>query len=231
MSGRLRLAVGALGGPASPSEPTVDTPKVGECRYLQPADVTPVSNETPVVDCQEPHTALTFYVGEYPPGSNGFDYPAQKCKDNLAEGLGVDAQTASTSAFTVVFFAPTTKQQAAGANWFRCDMVIGDSTRLTELPAGPGPYLGDGPVPDEFAQCLDAKGYVVTCAQQHTYRKVGEFEVNGVETFPGRKGFLELAAKPCRRMTQTENWWATWPAKSSWESGSRTMGCWTPDIG
>ena len=53
-------------GVATEKEISLERPELGACRLLTPADINETSNDSPVVDCSEKHTAETFAVGTFP---------------------------------------------------------------------------------------------------------------------------------------------------------------------
>jgi hypothetical protein len=91
------LALGACtSGGAEPDKVSLTPPERGACRQLTPADIQATSNDSPVVDCTEKHTAETFAVGEFPADVAGEDiddpalgaYVFDTCEKKFQKFLG-----------------------------------------------------------------------------------------------------------------------------------------------
>ena len=111
---------------------------------LTPEDIQATSNDSPVVDCADTHTAETFAVGEFPSDVAGedLDDPAlgahvfEECEKEFGTFLGGNESLVMRATVTWAWFRPSEEAWEKGARWWRCDVVGGgeESTELVELP-------------------------------------------------------------------------------------------------
>lgn len=218
----------ATTGAAQEPDPLAGVPSLGLCYAMTRSAAAAVTNEGPDVDCSEPHTSMTYYVGQFEAGSDVSD-PAvatRGCRENLAEGVGLSADEARSSVLTYIWFEPSTEQWSAGARWFRCDVIARqDNGLFKDLPQAT-PFFPDG-VPDDYFRCMrerGGEGIAVTCDKAHGYRWAGSFEGQG-KKLPRRANLLEQADQRCFAITGTRTWWVTWPGPDQWAGGDREMDC------
>jgi serine/threonine protein kinase len=196
-------------------------PEAGQCRQLDPEAVDALSDDTPVVDCDEDHNVVTFYVGEYGEGSvPDNDVAAEGCTKHFDKAVGGTNAEVAMSSFRWLFFQPDNDAWTEGERWYRCDLAILDAESAPKpLPPGDGPYLTD-PLTDEHTACVTASGDRTTCADTHAFRAVGTFKATGSD-LPNEAQFTAQVAKKCPK----PNGWATWPGEIGWEAGQRTVVC------
>ena len=132
---RPRPGRGCSGSDATPPPvkigPGPGLPKVGACRVLTLDDITPASNETPIVPCSEPHTSVTMAVGTFTAaqitnkrladGTIG-NLALQRCTDEWKKTVGGTVSSQHTSLLGLAYFLPNQIQLSNGARWYRCDV-------------------------------------------------------------------------------------------------------------
>jgi len=222
-----------VGSPATDThspepDPLAGAPALEVCYAMSRSAADAVTNDGPEVACSQPHTSMTYHLGAFPPGADVSDpeVASRGCRQNLAEGVGLSAKKARSSILTYIWFEPSAEQWAAGARWYRCDVIAqsGDGP-FKPLPQST-PFFPGG-VPDEFFRCIrggSEEGTQVTCDRAHGYRWAGSFEGTG-DRRPRRAGLLAQAEKHCYDLTGTRSWWVTWPSADQWASGDREMDC------
>lgn len=218
----------ATGTASSEPDPLAGVPSLGTCYEMTRSAAAAVTNDGPEVDCAEPHTSMTYHVGQFPSGSDVSDpdVASRDCRESLADGVGLSSSEARSSILTFIWFEPSTEQWAAGARWYRCDVIAEQgSGRFKPLPQST-PFFPDG-VPDDFFRCMRQRGeegIPVTCDKAHGYRWAGTFEGRGAVR-PRQAKLLDQANEHCYDITGTTSWWVTWPSADAWANGNRTMDC------
>lgn len=204
----------------TPTTDALGTPHVGECRNLSYAAGAALSDATPTVDCEQTHTALTYYVGRYQGDREDNDYAGYTCESQLPHALGVPATTAKLSAYSLVFYQPTKQQWSAGARWFRCDLVLPTPNSFAPLPATVSPL--PSPLPDNLAACRTA-GAATPCNQPHVLRAASTitYSFSGSK-LPKDAALVRQAKAKCPATTV----YYTWPSKGDWQRGVRLGVCW-----
>lgn len=225
----------------------VEAPEVGACRVLEPADVANVSDATEPVPCKEAHTAETFAVGPFKGKLADADYddPAlgahvyEQCGRAYMKFTGADESLALRTVLSWAWFLPAEEEWAAGARWYRCDVVGGTerSAELVELPeTAKGVLLG---IPgDRWMACV--KGASVTavppvpCTEPHDWRAVTTIVVGKEkDKYPGDRLVEVLSRDYC---SDSVGAWMnypvdyeyayTWFHRAEWETGNRRSVCW-----
>jgi hypothetical protein len=246
------LAVAAAGctvGGDDGEEPevAVDPPGVGDCRVLTPADIAAPSNDGPVVACDEPHTAETFRVGRFDEdvAEAGWDDPAlgaavhDDCRRRWVRFIGADESLALRTLLDWAWFRPAEEQWAAGARWFRCDVVsgTGSSAALRALPRTTRGVLLGRP-DDRWLACVDGPTVTgatpVPCSEPHTWRAVTTVVVGEEEDrFPGDRVVEVVSRDFCRESVLAwldypleYEFGYTWYHEAEWEQGNRRSVCW-----
>lgn len=226
------LAGVATPAPAQAADPTVGAPVVGQCSDLAPADRDADTWAGAPVDCAGPHTAQVVAVAVLP-DRLGYDSPGlevfalRTCYAGQEQALGAGLRRARLTAYDVAWFVPDAAQQAAGARWLRCDLVLPTGRRLAPLPARPA--LGARPDADEVARCLAGRQQrVVTCSARHALR------VSASVMAPGRRyrdaeGWTDLGRERCPRATGARSFVLAWPSRVAWRAGDRALLCFAPD--
>jgi hypothetical protein len=248
----LVLAASLLSGCGSEDAPdaesvAVSAPADGACRVLTPDDVAESHNESPVVDCAEPHTAQTFAVGALPttyddaeqddPRLGEFAY--RTCSERFLQFLKANESTVMRTVLSWAWFRPSPAAWERGARWYRCDLVGGgeQSASYVDLPEDAAGLL-DGLPDDRWMACvagLNVPGAPrIPCSEEHTWRAVTTIKLGGPEDpYPGDR----LAEVKTRDYCQISVfYWLTSPEsydfaytffhEAEWETGNRRSVCW-----
>jgi hypothetical protein len=215
---------------AGAQDPLLGAPAVGQCFDLSPEELAQPTYPEAAIDCATPHTAQTLAVAQLPvelaydsPDLDGF--ALETCFAAQREALGLKNMTkVSLTAYYIGYFVPSAEQQAAGARWLRCDLVLGQVKKLHPLPD----KLTVGKKPKKaVARCLTGRDFRVTvCAEKHTYRATGAFTIPG-KKFPSVRKWQELGEKKCLRVVSTRQFRFGWPSEASWDAGDRSLTCYT----
>jgi hypothetical protein len=246
------LALGACtSGGAEPDQVSLTPPERGACRLLTPADIQATSNDSPVVDCTEKHTAETFAVGEFPDDVAGEDiddpalgaYVFDTCEKKFAKFLGGNESLVMRATVTWAWFRPTEEAWDKGARWWRCDVVGGgeESTELVTLPkTAKGILLG---IPDDrWTVCVNGRTVTdsekIPCSRPHTWRAVTTIKVGDPgDDYPGDRVVEVRTRDYC---SDSVGAWLNYPVKydygftwfheAEWKAGNRRSICWArPD--
>ncbi|GAA4693471.1 septum formation family protein [Nocardioides nanhaiensis] len=250
LSGCGGAAVPGLGG--EDAAEAAETPELGACRDLTPADVAQPSNQTETVPCAEPHTAQTYAVGEVPDDLRDLDhdddaigaFAYETCTEKLQGFLGADQSLALRTILSWAWFRPTEEAWAAGARWYRCD-VVGGNDQLEELIALPETAEGLllGRAADRWMTCVDgetvAEGRKVPCSQPHDWRAVTTIKLGeDADPYPGDR-LVEVRTRDF--CSDSVGAWLNYPVdydyaysyfhEAEWQAGNRRSICWarTPD--
>lgn len=225
---------------------TSPRPRTGQCHALSwDAVLAPVPEKGPTA-CRKKHTAETFFVGrlDVVQGSHrlAVDSPAvqaqpeRACTGRLAEHLGVSPGDLRLTMAQTVWFTPSVDDAGAGADWFRCDVVVVAAPEtLLPLPRR-SKGLGDAKA---VAMCATAepgtKGFTrVACARKHSWRAVSTVDLPG-RKFPAPKQIAARMDPACRAAARARaddpldfRWSQEGPTQERWDAG-RTYGiCWIP---
>ena len=130
-------------GDASPRV-AAPPPETGVCRVLRPSDIAQKADDSAPVTCSRSHTAETYLVDAFRGklAKAGYDDPKlaahayQVCSKGFKKFTGADDSLALRSVLAWAWFRPSEPDWAAGARWYRCDVVGGtdQSAQLVTLP-------------------------------------------------------------------------------------------------
>jgi hypothetical protein len=250
---------------SDPTEPTDDTaqtqpteavapkPEDGACRKLRMDDIQPPTNDDRTVPCGRRHTAVTYYVGEWPAdlvesaaGVNDPElkqYVFTKCDRSWRRTVGGSLEDWVVSIVSWAWYRPAAEQFDAGADWFRCDLVVGQNTdRLERLPADVEGML-DGRYDDRYRACWTRvfsdkpgadEGTLISCARDHRQRAIGIVQLGtGNEKYPGQQATFNRSNDLCadavakwRKAKQPGQFGLQWPHRDEWNDGERYATCW-----
>lgn len=237
------LAVATLAGCGSDQPEPASAPQVGQCRYLTEADLTGASNESPVVKCQDLHTAYTYAVGTLPEEFTTQDDPGidtwlyRTCADKFRDYTGADESRSMRAIITWAWWRPNASQWSGGDRAFRCD-IIGGSTPLLELPRKLKGVL-HAPEDKRWMVCatgaaLDSDAVRVACNHSHDWRAVTTIKLGEPgDPFPGDRKSAKLARQYCSASVSA--WLGypvgydlgfTWFSELEWAAGNRRAVCW-----
>jgi hypothetical protein len=247
------LLVLALGGctrgAADAGDGAQDTaaPKLGACRALVPDDIAHASNATAPIACTSEHTAETYSVGTFPADLAGEEpddqalgsYVYDRCQSRFRRFLGGDESLVLRSTMTWAWFRPTKEAWAAGAHWYRCDVVGGgeQSKSFVKLPeTAKGLLLGRPD--DHWLVCVDGpsvSGSVkIPCSAPHTWRAVTTISLGkGGDDYPGDRVVEVRTRDFCSRSVAAwlnypidYDYGYTWFHEAEWKAGNRRSICW-----
>jgi hypothetical protein len=241
------LAAGACTSGSDARQVSVEAPHVGTCRLLTPADIQATSNDSPLVDCADRHTAETFAVGEFPAGVAGstLDDPAlgayvfDVCERKFGGFLGGDVSLVMRATVTWAWFRPSAAAWEAGARWWRCDVVGGggESTALVDLPETARGILRGRPE-DRWLACVDgptvAESEKIPCSEKHTWRAVTTIKLGkAADAYPGDRVVEVRTRDFCSRSVGAwlsypveYDYGYTWFHEAEWKAGNRRSICW-----
>ncbi len=243
----------SAGASVSSAPPAPAAPRVGACHELSLEQATDPVDSGKSVSCAQPHTAVTFKVGQLAALSDGHllavDSPtvqarlAKACPPALAPFLGGDQTTQRLSRLEAVWFGPSLEQADAGADWFRCDVVgLRKEGALITLPRKMKGALDAPGALDRFGTCGTAapsakKFQRVVCSEKHTWRAVDDVDLPRDARYlakdvaaTGDSACKDVAAKRANGALKY-TWSFEWPTRAQWSSGQRYGYCWVPEEG
>ena len=235
------------GGDASSDPVDEEPPALGACRLLTPEDVAAPANTTEAVDCDEPHTAETYAVGQLPGSFDDAEYDDEElgawayrtCAKAFMDFLGADESLVMRTVMSWAWFRPTEDAWDDGARWYRCDVVGGgeQSTEYVELPTtAKGLLLGREK--DRWMVCADGpsvSGSVkIPCTEPHQWRAVTTISLEKFgDEYPGDRVVEVTTRDYC---SSSVGYWLnspidyefgyTWFHEAEWEAGNRRSVCW-----
>jgi hypothetical protein len=234
---------------ASPSPTAVAVPRPvrNGCHPLSYAQaLAPVAGGTDVA-CRKRHTSQTYKIGRLSLVSNGHllavdspsvqDAVASSCTSLLGAHAGGSPEDLRLSMVQAVWFAPSVEEAAAGADWFRCDVVaLATTGRLAPLPRSSEGLVGSS---DRFAMCgtasPDAASFErVPCSAKHTWVAVSSVPLTA-KAYPSASAASEQMESACRAAARDRaddpldfTWSEERPSKDQWDEGQRYGICWAP---
>jgi hypothetical protein len=225
----------------------MSAPEVAACRDLTQGALKRPSDDSPVVECSQRHTAESFYVGEFPDELDGEDpdrpelgvFVHDVCQTKFLDFLGADESLGLRTLLTWVWFRPAANAWDQGARWFRCDVVGGgeQSKSLVALPTTAQDILA-GPPDDAWMTCASGPtvdGSVkLPCSSQHNWRAVSTVVLgNAITDYPGDKDiqartsdFCEDSVSAWLGYPEEFEFAYTWFGEAEWEAGNRRSVCW-----
>lgn len=220
----LTAAIGSLGLTSPASAAAV--PKVGQCHQLSLGQMDADADTKAPVRCSARHDLVTVAVATSPTTLAGTTLEQRQtlgmrlCLPLLDKALGRTAAKRALSAYTLIYFSPSTEQIASGARWFRCDVALEAGTRMARLPRRLHRPILPRRLTDDVRLCLTAGHVDTTCSRSHAFRPFRTFRVAS-STYPTSDQFLSAAARACGR-----DWdWARWPGENAWAAGERNVVC------
>jgi len=223
------------------------TPRVGECHQLSFSQAVNVVGRTEPVTCTRKHTAETYFVGRLKLATKAGhvrrvdsraaqEQARSTCSARLPRHLGRTPRELRLTMAQSVWFTPPPKRAEAGADWFRCDVVVvSGPRRLLTLPRA---TKGFGDVP-AVAMCATAapgtKAFRrVGCAAKHAWKAVSSVDIPG-RRLPSKAAVADLMEGPCgdaARANAADPLDFTWsqesPTQEQWDAGQRYGICWVP---
>lgn len=231
ITGLLAAALTSFAAPsATAADPSYQAPAVGQCFAMNVAELNEASYTEAAVDCAAEHTSQVIAVAQLPadltyesPGLLRFAletcFPAQR------KVLGASKLGLRLTAYNLGYFIPTTDQQAAGARWLRCDLILNAGSKLAPLPGKL--KVGTYPFKNSVSRCLVGREFRVTvCAEKHTFRATAALKVDALR-FPSASAWRRIGERRCRGAVRSSYFRFSWPSKAAWKAGDRALVCYT----
>lgn len=228
------LVAGVLTTFAAPSataaDPMYQAPVVGQCFDMDVAELNQASYTEAAVDCGTEHTSQVIAVAQLPDGV-AYDSAAmlrfalETCFPAQRRAVGASRLGVRLTAYDIGYFGPTAEQQAAGARWMRCDLVLTAGGRLAPLPGRLA--VGKYPFSDTVSRCLSGRALAITvCAEKHAFRATAALRVDA-KRFPSKSAWQRLGERRCRTAVRSSYFRFGWPSKAAWTAGDRALVCYT----
>lgn len=227
------------------------------CRRLSYAQAVAPTNDAEPTPCAAAHTAETFAVGELRTINAGHllavdsavvqRQVAETCPRRLAKFVGGTAEDLRLSMLRAVWFTPTVAQSDAGANWFRCDVVVIDAKdRLADVRGRLQGVLATPEGRERYGMCgTDKPGAAdferTVCRNPHSWRAIGTVDLlEGTRTepapYPGVRSVRDAGQDLCNDQGRAVaddaldyRWGYEWPTATQWATGQTYGRCWAPD--
>lgn len=211
--------------------------------------LSPTSEQTPL-ECERPHTAMTYAVGRLDNVVGGHLVAvdsrrvqagvAASCPALLEPFVGGSPEALGLSMLRSVWFTPTVEQSDAGAEWYRCDVIaVGGDQQLAPLTGRLAGVLGTPEGQARWAMCgtsaPDADAFErVLCSTPHTWRAIEVVDFPS-GPYPGEDAARERGQAPCedagREVAEDAldfEWGYEWPTAEQWQAGQTFGRCWGP---
>lgn len=210
-------------GPKPPALKPEALPQVGDCRNYGYQSAVTGQGRAPVVSCSKPHTAYTFYTAKLT-SEAAFDAEFARCLNSREKPLGVSPADVSGLIITVAAYMPGDEAWAAGARWFRCDLVV-SGQRLVPLPTDIAD-AGNGDPPKRYAGCLlEENPSPISCLEPHDHVFAGAFKLARTQE-PAERDLAAVARSQCNRIVGSSSWRVISPGDQFWKAGYRYVACW-----
>ena len=231
LAARLAAALTVVSAPtSSAADPMFQAPVVGQCNDMSAEELAAPSYVEAAVDCAGPHTSMTIAVVQMPADltyeSRGLErFALESCFPAQRKVLGTKMLGMRLTAYNLGYFGPTPEQQAAGARWLRCDLVLGDASAPQPLPAKL--EVGKYPFKKAVSRCLVGRDFHLTvCSSKHTYRATAALKVT-TRKFPSEKAWKRIGTQRCRNAVTSRVYRFGWPSKVAWKAGDHTLLCYS----
>ncbi len=208
--------------------------------------VAPVVGGTDV-GCRKKHTSQTYKIGRLSLLAGGHlvavdspsvqDAVATSCLMEFGSHVGGTPEDRRLSMVQPVWFTPSVEEAAAGADWFRCDVVAVTVTgRLANLPRSSVGLVGSS---DRLAMCGTASPDAVSfervaCSERHTWVAVASVPLTGT-SYPSASAASDQMQSACRSSARSRAddpldfaWSEERPSRAQWGIGQRFGICWAP---
>ncbi len=222
-------------------------PRVGECHALSFRQAVTVAGRTAPVPCRRRHTAETYFVGRLdlttkaghtrrPDSRAAQDQARDTCTARLPRHLGRTPGQLRLSMAEAVWFTPSPAHAAAGARWFRCDVVVVAAPRT--LLALPRRTQGWSEAPGTAMCATAAPGTRafrrVTCQSTHSWVAISTVDIPGAR-LPREAAIADRMEAPCRDAARARagatldlTWSQESPTAEQWAAGRHYGICWAP---
>jgi hypothetical protein len=201
------------------------------------------------VPCRQRHTSQTYRLGRLDLVRDGHllavDSPdvqadvARTCTSLLGRHVGGSAEDRRLSMVQAVWFTPSVADAAAGADWFRCDVVaLAGPEELLPLPRSSRGLVASS---DRFAMCSTAEPGTTTFRRipcgvgDHAWRAIATVDLPG-SAYPSAARAASRMESACRSAARSRaddpldlTWSEERPTQAQWDAGQRYGLCWVPD--
>ena len=184
------------------------------------------------MDCAAEHTSQVIAVAQLPDGLTYegtaalTTFALETCYPAQRKVLGTSQLGVRLTAFNLGYFGPTAEQQAAGARWLRCDLVLGNGDKLLPLPGRL--KVGRFPFSTKVVALPGRPRLPRHRLRQeaHLPRHRPRSRWTQSATRPRRRGSAS-ATERCRGATSSRTYRFSWPSKLGWKVGDHTLVCYT----
>jgi hypothetical protein len=240
--------------PTTPPPPVASEQPLPEdraCYRLGVDEAVAPTAELPPVDCDKPHTSITFAVGRLDNVADGHllavdsqrvqSAVAATCPKKFAEFVGGSAEAQRLSMLRAVWFTPTVEESDTGAEWYRCDAIaVAADNELAPLSGRLAGVLGTPEGRDRYGMCGttapdDPDFARVICTRRHTWRAIATVDLKRGR-YPGVDAVRSAGQAPCEDAgaevaadALDYEWGYEWPTKEQWQQGQTFGRCWAPD--
>lgn len=233
-----------------PSAEPVAAPTAPACYRLGFEQALAPTNGSRDVECGRGHTASTIAVGTLENLRAGHllavdsrqvrDFVAETCPARFEEFVGGSESDRRLSMLRPVWFTPTLEESAAGAQWYRCDVIaVAGTERLAPLTGRLRGVLDRPADRDRYAMCGTAAPDTpdferVVCSARHTWRAIEVVPFDDGR-YPGARAARERGQTQCEdagaRVAEDPldyRWVYEWPTAEQWRAGQTYGRCWAP---
>lgn len=231
VTGLLAAGLAAVTAPsAGATDPAFQAPVAGQCFNMSRDELDQETHTEAAIDCAGAHTSQVIAVAQLPAdvtyeNAELTEIALETCYPAQRRALGTSRLGVRLTAFDLGYFTPTPEQQAAGARWLRCDLVLTSDDTLLPLPDTL--EVGTFPFRKSVSRCLAGRDFHVTvCATKHTFRATSALKVNA-SRYPRNKAWQRIGTQRCRAATSSRSYRFSWPSKASWKVGDRALVCYS----
>ena len=233
-----------------PRAQPVRVPADDACYVLSYRDALAPTTDARPVPCARPHTVETFAVGTVDNVVDGHllaidsdrvqQQVATTCPEQLGDAVGGTLADRRLSMLRAVWFTPSLERAAAGAEWYRCDVVaLAGAQDLVRVQGSLRGVLDTPEGRDAYGMCgttsPDARGFErVACSTEHTWRAFSVLPLDG-DRYPGARAVAEAGAACEDAAAEVADdpldyeWAYEGPDAAEWATGQTFVRCWAPD--
>lgn len=243
-------AASATAAPEPPVATEAPRPEAGACHRLDFEEALAPTANPSTAPCRAPHTAETFAVGRVDDVVDGHllaidservqRQVATACPAALPAAVGGTLEDVRLSMLRAVWFTPTVEESDAGADWYRCDVVVlAGRERLRSVRGSLEDALASPEGRATYGMCGTARpdepGFErVPCAEQHTWRAISVVTLPSGD-YPGREAIAAAGQAPCEDAGAAAAddpldyaWAFEGPDRDQWAAGQTFLRCWAP---
>ncbi|MCW2832842.1 MAG: hypothetical protein JWN68_795 [Nocardioides sp.] len=232
---------------AQPTASAAPRPAKDGCHRLTFAQAVAPAVSGTAVPCSAKHTSHTYKIGRLPLVSAGHllavdsasvqSSVAATCTSLLGAQVGGTPEDLRLSMVQAIWFTPSVTDAAAGADWFRCDVVaLASAGGLAPLPRSSKGMVADS---DRFAMCgtasPDAASFErVPCSVAHSWVAISTVPLAG-KPYPAVSAASDQMESACRSAARSRaddpldfTWSEERPSREQWDAGRRYGICWAP---